>query len=51
MDLIQLWRSPNPYIITYGGRHLAMTDFLTWTPDAEKAFTDLKQAFSVSPCL
>ena len=28
-----------------------MTDFLTWTPDAEKALTDLKQVLSSSLCL
>ena len=37
------------YDITYGGRHLAMTDFLTWTSDAEKVLNDLKQALSNFP--
>lgn len=37
--------------ITHGGQHLAMTDRLTWTPDTEQAFTDLKQVLSSPPCL
>ena len=52
MDSIKLWRSPNPLCdITYGGRHLTMTDFLTSTPDADKPLTDFKQALSSFPCL
>ncbi len=39
------------YDITHGEKHLAMTDFLTWTSEAEKAFTDLKKALSSSSCL
>ncbi|XP_026189541.1 uncharacterized protein LOC113146384, partial [Mastacembelus armatus] len=37
--------------ITHGGKHLAMTDDLTWTLTAETAFTELKQALSSTPCL
>lgn len=34
------------YDITQGGQHLAMTDQLTWTPDAEETFADIKQALT-----